>query len=239
MTRRAIAALAVSFSGLGLAWVLTPMSGPPLYDGLILGNDPYRYVSAPPGHRATPPPSSAAMTVKVSGGLLAPFTVGTHERPPQAQVSASTRAFRATGSHTAQVTITPIRPDHPAPRGDVYDGNVYQVSVSAGGKELTQLPGATVIAALRGTGAKGQPLFALRTAKGWSLAKPTATGTPGVYSRQVRTVGEMVLVIPAGEAGSSEGGFPVGPVVAVVVFMLLLGGLLVVVRVRHGSGGAS
>jgi hypothetical protein len=236
-----VAALGIALSGLGVAWALTPMSGPPLYDGLILGNDPYRYVSPPPGHRPTAPPTSGSAQVAVQRGILAPFTVGTKERPPQAQVSGSTRAFRvAGGTPTASVTVVPVQPDVAPPAGDVYDGNVYRISVSAAGKELSELPGATVLAALRGTGAKGQPVFGLQTASGWVLKKPVATGTQGVYAVQIPATGRIALLLPkAAATGGGGGGFPVGPVVAVLVFILLLGAVLVVVRVRHGTSGAS
>jgi hypothetical protein len=233
---RPVAALGIALSGLGVAWALTPMSGPPLYDGLILGNDPYRYVSPPAGHRQTAPPTSGSAQVAVQRGILAPFTVGTKERPPQAQVSGSTRAFRvAGGTPTASVTITPVQPDIAPPIGDVYDGNVYRISVSAGRKQLSELPGATVLAALRGTGAKGQPMFGLQTASGWELKKPVATGTQGVYAAQIPQTGKIALLLPRAAAAGGGGGFPVGPVVAVLVFIVLLGAVVVVVRIRHGG----
>lgn len=233
-TRRLVAAIAAALSALGIAWALTPMSGPPLYDGLILGNDPYRYVSPPPGHRPTPAPTAARVQVPIQDGLLAPFTVGTKERPPQAQVSGSTRAFRVTGgAATASVTVVPLTPDVAAPAGDRYDGNVYRLSISVNGNELSELPGATVLAALRGTGSKGQPVFGLHTANGWSLQKPIATGTQGVYAAQIPSTGEIALLLPLRSAAAATGGgFPVA-LVAVIVFVLLLASVIVVVRVRH------
>jgi len=83
--RLALAALA---AGLGLvvaAQRLAPISGPPLYDGVVV-EDEYKWLSPPAGYQGGAP--SAAATVPVQGGQSPNVAVATSEQPPQAQVFA-------------------------------------------------------------------------------------------------------------------------------------------------------
>src|SRR5579884_435087 len=68
-------------------WLLLPASSPPLYDGLILPPEPYRYLH-PTAREAQEnlPPLSKVAHIPVQNGLVAMRVVHTGEKPPQVEV---------------------------------------------------------------------------------------------------------------------------------------------------------
>lgn len=228
-----LAALAL----LSVAWIASPVDAPPLFDGLGLGNEPYRYVQPPPGHKATPPPTTATKVVEVIDGMSAPFDVSTSEMYPQASITASGGALDVPRSaKSVVVTVRPVRPSRPAPRTYVYDGNLYRfTAVTKAGHPVPMAPDGVVRIAFRGTGRRGTPSIALYTGKRWRVSAAPPTGVSAQYSTTISSLGDGVLVVPKDAAEGS--GIPAGAVVGVacVVIILCLLGLLRVARRRRAG----
>lgn len=235
--RDVTAACAFALLLLALAWQLAAPPAPPLYDGLALGNEPYRYVNRPPGHKATPPPLSAHGTVLLSGGVLAPFDIGTGEVFPQASIAASTNALvLPDGVTSATVTVKPVQPSTSAPHGYVYDGNVYRITATAGGRSVPLARDATVRIALRGTGKKGTASLALYASKRWQVLPAPPSGVPGQYSAAVTSLGDAVLVVAASAAnakGGGSSGISTTPIVLAAVVVVLLSLFLLIRLARR------
>ena len=75
--------LAVGVAVIALAQLGTPHRAPPLYDGVVV-EEPYRYLSPPPG--APGSPKSYTATEPVQGGQSAELVAATPESRPQAQL---------------------------------------------------------------------------------------------------------------------------------------------------------
>ncbi|HVA58927.1 MAG TPA: hypothetical protein VNG13_00095 [Mycobacteriales bacterium] len=238
---RSTAALLCGVTLLGVAWLLSPPSSPPLYDGLILGDEPYRYLNPPAGYRTTPPPSSARLILTVRHGGVPSFTVSTSETPPQAQLTGPAGALRApVHVNTVTVTLTPVLAPAPAPAGDRVDGNTYRFQALAAGIPVGVAPAVSLIVALRGTGASGQPTLALFDGHAWSLRPTVQTGTPDDYAATIAATGDIALVLPLNVSAHSNppGPSPAVDVEVVGLFAGLLAALLVLLRIgRRPEGG--
>jgi len=233
---RAGAALLCGAALLGTAWWLSPPAAPPLYDGLVLGDDPYRYLSPPPDYRSTPPPTSARLVLRVRHGRAPAFTLSTTETPPQAQLTGTAGALGAPSGATSVVaTLVPVKPPAPAPHGQRLDGNVYRFRALAAGVPVGLAPGATVIIALRGTGTSGQPTLVLYDGHAWSRRPTVQTGTPDDYAAIIGATGDIALVLPLGGPTSSgpAGASALVSVEVVALFAGLLAALLLLVRITR------
>src|SRR3954454_4461332 len=133
--------LLVSLTLIGTVWALTP-TVPPIYDGLPVPADRYRYLDPPPGVRNGGPPLSAHVTIQLIGGGNSPIDLPTAEQPPQAEleifhgdVNGNVPGVPAVS--TAEVTITPVQaPSVTPPTGRQLHGNVYRVRIGAAGRGL-------------------------------------------------------------------------------------------------------
>jgi hypothetical protein len=221
---------------LSVAWLITPRRAPPLFDGLGLGNEPYRYVIRPPGHRATPPPTRVSKPVAIVDGQSAPFDVSTSEMYPQASITASGGALDVPRSvSSVVVTVHAIRPSRPPPRGWVYDGNLYRFTArTTAGQSVRLARDAVVRIAFRGTGKRGKPSIALYAARRWRLGEAPPTGVSAQYSTAIAALGDGVLVVPKNAPAAS--GVPVAAVVAVAC-VAIIASLLVLLRVARRHGG--
>jgi hypothetical protein len=132
--------LAALLLGLAAAALLHGgLAGPPVYDGIIVPPEPYRWESPPPNLRAgnKPPLPGEAMlpvvTGQVAGGgvqtgdnqVVIYFGAGTFKAPP--------------GTQTAKCTIEPDPNPPPPPPGVEIRGNVYRIGCVAqpGGTPVT------------------------------------------------------------------------------------------------------
>jgi hypothetical protein len=231
--RRCICLVAVLL--LAARWT-TPLPAPPLFDGLGLGNEPYRYVHRPPGHKATPPPTKARKVVAMIDGKSAPFDVSTFEMYPQASITASGGALtvpRAAKSIT--VTVSAVPPQGEPPTGWVYDGNLYRfTAVTDTGRPVALAADAVVRIAFRGTGKRGKPSIGLYTSHRWRVHPAPSTGVSAQYSTTISALGDGVLIVPR-DAAEETGGIPAGVVVGVACVGILttLLGLLRLARKRR------
>ncbi|HXN00756.1 MAG TPA: hypothetical protein VN973_02575, partial [Candidatus Dormibacteraeota bacterium] len=132
MTRGRRAGLAALALGLAAAAVLHGrLAGPPVYDGIIVPPDPYRWESPPPNLRAgnkAPLPGEA--TLPVANGQVAGGGVQTGDNQVVIYFGAGT--FKApAGTQTVKCTIAPD-PNPPAPpTGVEIRGNVYRIGCVA------------------------------------------------------------------------------------------------------------
>jgi hypothetical protein len=102
----------------------------PLYDGVALPDEAYRYIVAPSGRQTKLPAASATMSGKVSDGFNTDgIYLGTTEQGPQAAVSFAQHSFSVAATvSNITVTLTPQAPDsHASPTGRIV-GNVYRLS---------------------------------------------------------------------------------------------------------------
>lgn len=124
---RPAAALAVLL--IAVAWLVTPHPVP-LYDGVGIPDEPYRYVHAPVGAKRTAAPTGATGGSAVTNGTNSSFlNVFTGESGPQATVNVPDAGVAAP-SGPVTIRITPLAPSEPPP-GPGIDGNVYQVDITS------------------------------------------------------------------------------------------------------------
>lgn len=233
--RARLGVLAIPAAVLLAGWITGVFdSAPPIYDGIALPVEPYRYLQPPPGLATTAPPSAASETISLpeaAGAQTVELT--TSENPPQATVIFSTGAFDAPVGERIVVRVAPVPPPVRPRRGDI-DGNDYEVTATGPGPggPLTDLrlrPGQVVTVALRATGAPGRPTLDHLDRGVWrSLA---TTQVPGAeYSVSTGLLGQFSLVIPPGSAGGGGGSGVITGAVAGGAILLLAG--ILVIRVR-------
>jgi hypothetical protein len=201
-------------------------AGPPIYDGLPLQTEPYRYLQPSPGQATTAPPTSASENVKPQQGL--PFIVNTGESPPQAELQADPNAFPIPPSvQSVIITITPVPPAAPIPNGRL-DGNSYRMSVMLpGGSPLPVLPGKHVTVYLRGTGALGKTVMDRFSNGRWTSLATQLPGS-GFHAAGSDQLGDFALVLLPGGAG----GLGSGVTAAIVIGAILVGIAILLTAVR-------
>jgi len=126
--RGALGGLAI-FGGLVLAAVLRAwLPSPPVYDGLVLPQQPYNYVSPPPNLASSNvPPSSGEATFPVQNGKVAGGGVETDDR--QAIAFFGLDAIHVSASAVSvKLRIDPVTNPPPWPAGWQIHGNVYKFS---------------------------------------------------------------------------------------------------------------
>ena len=225
--RFGLAAMAVATMLLAIFWATRGWeAGPPIYDGLPLQTEPYRYLQPAPGQATTAPPTSGSENVKPSNQGL-PFIANTNESPPQAELQADPNAIAIPPSvPNLTITVTPVPPVAPIPNGKL-DGNVYRMAITApGGAPIGVRPGGHVTVFLRGTGASGKTVIDRFSAGRWS-ALPTVMPGAGFHSADSDQLADFALVLLPDSSGLSGG---VRAAIAVAVVLAVIGLLLVAVR---------
>lgn len=222
--RLGIGALAVAASLLVVFWTTREWgTTPPVYDGLPLQTEPYRYLQPTPGQATTAPPTSASQTIEPSGNLS--FIVNTGESPPQAEVQATPQAFDIPPSvQSLVISITPVPPVIPIPKAK-QDGNVYRMTATVAGRVVGVRPGGQVTVILRGTGASGTGTVERFADGRWSRL-PTTIPSGGYHAADSDTLGDFALALSPG-SGLAAG---VRAAIAVAALLVLIGLLLVGVR---------
>jgi hypothetical protein len=226
--RVGVGALAVAATLLVVFWATRGWeAGPPIYDGLPLQTEPYRYLQPAPGQATTAPPTSASENVKPSTQGL-PFIVNTNESPPQAELQADPAALAVPPSaQSLTITITPVPPAAPIPNGRL-DGNSYRMVITVvGGTPVGVLPGKHISVFLRGTGVSGKTVVERFSNGRWSPL-PTQSPGAGFHAADSDQLGDFALVLLPGGAGGLSGG--VRAAIAVAAFIVVLAGLLVGIR---------
>ena len=184
----------------GLLVVLTQSLSPvpaPLYDGLTLPPEHYRYLQVPAGQGPTKPPTSASQQVPVAQVRFSDFTMATGERPPQAALVIRQDSLQIPPG-VAQVTLA-IQPVLPPtePKDATIDGNVYRFVIRAPkGASLPLKQGGQANVFLRGTVASGSLLLEQYKGGQWVPRPTTYMGSSAhVYRAAVTTLGYFALVV--------------------------------------------
>jgi hypothetical protein len=241
---RAVRVLAAGAALIGVAWVVSPVLSPPLYDGLAGPAEAYRYLNPRPGTASTPAPGSATKDAPASGGTIAAAFVTTDEQPPQVQVLIGDGALVVPAAATkVTISLKAVPPPLPIPAAlGRLDGNVYQVSVTPDtGGAVSVKPGVTPpTVVLRGpTGSGGAQIARLETGGSWQGLHTVPLGaTPDMVAASTTAFGYFTLVLPAasptpGGGGGGGGGFPVVAVVVPAAVVVILTGVLVAVSLSR------
>jgi len=126
--RAGLVALAL---GLLAAALLHSKSAPPVFDGIIVPPEPYRWVSPPPNLAAgNKPPLPGEVTLPIQNGQVAGGGPQTGDN--QVIMFFGPGAFRApSGSQSVKCTIVPLNSPPAAPTGVDIRGNVYRINCVA------------------------------------------------------------------------------------------------------------
>ena len=126
--RAGLVALAL---GLLAAALLHSKSAPPVFDGIIVPPEPYRWVSPPPNLAAgNKPPLPGEVTLPIQNGQVAGGGPQTGDN--QVIMFFGPGAFKApSGSQSVKCTIVPLTSPPAAPTGVDIRGNVYRINCVA------------------------------------------------------------------------------------------------------------
>lgn len=225
---------------LGTAWLATPHAIP-LYDGIGVPDEPYRYVQPPAGYQKTPLPSKASVTIPASGGTNSGsgVLVQTSEQSSQSGLFVIPKSFTApvtTKSFT--VTITPEAPDGVTP-GGAPDGNVYRIEVLADGKTeagLNSTNGTSVDYTQRATSPKiaTAALYFRPLGGSWRTLEVAKSGTDS-FGAIFAGPGDYALVATKSASSSSSHTLVIVILVLVVVAMA---GAVLLIRVSRRATSA-
>ena len=209
--RLALTALLCGFAVVVVAQRLAPVAGPPLYDGVVV-EDPYKWLSPPPGYEGGAQSASAAGAVQ--GGQSPDLGIGTQEQPPQAQVFAGQGYLvMPQGTTTINVSIQPVAPA--AQPGDgVIAGNVYRFSLTnQNGAPLSGEASGGVTIVLRGPPNLPSAQIERLAGTTWTPLQTDPAGTPHMFTAVVTDFGDFAIVAPPGwtpappgQAGASAAG---------------------------------
>lgn len=193
---------------------LTPLVVPsavPVYDGLPVPADRYRYVDPPPGYPNPGPPLSAHVGIRLVGGGNPPIDLPTAEVPPQAElqlfhgdVDGNVPAVPVVAD--AEVTITPVPPpSSPLPRGLQLHGNVYLMKVIAAGHDLRLHASPQSVVSLRQPRtSSAEPRVVVLVGGQWQLLATRASSQPGVLTAHLPELGYVALVEHTGDFATSR-----------------------------------
>jgi hypothetical protein len=217
-----------------LGWLVAP-SPVPLYDGVGLPDEPYRYVVPPPNYRPTPPPTEARADLRLDAGRsCCELEARSAEQGPQVAVYVPRGGLAAPGTGALSlVAATAAPPAGPAPVGKArFEGNLYRVTASSpdGAAQLTT-EGARATIQLRAlNGNSPGPGIWYRPAEeaSWRLLPTGKVGFDIVESQFVGP-GDYILVRKAGGSGST---LPV--LLGILAIPAILIVALVLLRLRGG-----
>jgi hypothetical protein len=238
--------LLLAVVALAVAWVAAP-GAVPLYDGISVPDEPYRYVAPPAGYRHTAAPLSAKASVAVSDGTNATtLYVNTDEQAPQVAVVIPGRLVTVpAAARSLTVAAVPLAPDRQPAKGTI-DGNVYRVSASAGASFAPPPGDAASLSqvTMRATTARRPiPTFLYRAsaAAAWQPVKTFVAGND-IYTTQFAGFGDYALAFGVTAAAGSGVGVGTGVLVAsaLLAVVLLAAGVVVAVRLsrRHHEGAS-
>lgn len=208
--RPARRALSVAALGLVLAWIGAP-AAVPLYDGVGFPDQPYRFVQAPAGYPATPPPATATAMAPGAGGHNAQaFYATSSEQGPQASIYVSAGALAGPmGATSYSMSAVPLAPVGQPPLESI-EGNVYRLSFTAGGQPATfaSTPDNFCLIRLRALNSS-QPgpgmVYRASPQQPWRSLTTNRSGMD-VYESPLQGPGDYALARPAGgyspDAGS-------------------------------------
>jgi hypothetical protein len=227
---------------LAIVWLVAPPAGLPLYDGIGLPQEPYRFLQPPKGQSSGLPPSSIHRVLVVSNGISPIYKVGTSESPPQAYFIMQYRALKISpGVKAIIIDVRAVPPPAPAPAGHVIDGNVYRYRVTTpSGADVPLRGGPKVGVELRGTGASGTPMLAQYSGGGWKQLPTLVLLGENYYLANVHSLGDFTLLLPGKTLNTGGGGTNLVPlIIAAVVLVLLAVAAILLIRLSRSRARGS
>jgi hypothetical protein len=238
MVDRRLGGIVLTAAGLALCLLrfLLPLGSPPLYDGILLPPEPYRYLHPTPKQaRNNLPPTSARATVPAQNPPY--ISIATAERPPQAGVVLTGSAFRVPpGIRQVTITVRAVSPP-PLPRGLTLAGNVYAIRATANGRPVSLRPGhASVI--LRAVSNYAHPVMEEYSAGAWRALHASPGYNIATWGAQLTAFGDVALMVHGKSLHSP--GPPFAPLlIAGLVTVLVVALALILLRRSRASGVAS
>jgi hypothetical protein len=226
-----------------VGWLVTPQAVT-VYDGVGQPDEPYRYVSAPPGAKVTvKKPTGAKAIFSVAAGVNpADVTLVSGESGPQVSVFLPEGGVNAASGRTT-AEVNPEAVTDPPADGRL-DGNVYRLSLTnpTGPVAFTSGIINATIYLRASTAAQPGPVIEHRTAPGqkWGRLKTSRMGND-VYLALIHAPGDYAVVFlrapPSGAAATAAGGSSLGLVVGLLVMLLVLSSVVLAVRwrARHAA----
>ncbi len=207
--RRWLVALAV----VTLGWAASP-GAVPVYDGVGIPDDPYRYLDT------TPAASEAQQALSVGHDSSAALSVRTGETGPQFLLDAGAGSLKAVRAGFTTVTVTPVATGV-APTQGTLDGVVYRVEATGGVTISATAQGFVFLRAAVMT--KPAPVIAHRDTptSPWT-ALPTSRPGRDVLSVPFRALGDYVVVRRPGSKPLSAGGLSTTRLLLLAVGVLIL-----------------
>jgi hypothetical protein len=243
LTRARFRLLAAGLAALALAWVLAPPGPrPPLYDGVGMPDEPYRYVHAPAGSPPTKPPTDAVDTEAIDGSPpdLEPMS---EEFGPQVLASIpGTSLLPPAGGTDVTARFQPLAPVAPLPTDGTIVGNVYRFTLTSpqGAVGLRPTSDHSLYLDLRApTGNDPIPVVEVYLQGTWHRIPTTRDGND-IFGSDLVGVGDYALVRLThpnasngnDQSGSPSGGKNVDPAVLIIAGLLLLV-VLAVLAIRY------
>jgi hypothetical protein len=217
-----------------LGWLVSP-SPVPLYDGVGMPDEPYRYVVPPAHYRSTPPVSQAVTEVGLdAGSSCCELEARSAEQGPQVAVYVPRGGLTAAGSGTLRLTATALAtPGPPAPVAKArFEGNIYRVDARGPGGPARLTPeGARATIQLRALNANSpSPTVWYRPSEGtpWRLL-PTGKVGFDILESQFVGPGDYILVRKPGGSGST-----LTVLAGILAIPAILVVALVILRLRSG-----
>ncbi len=233
-TRSRLPLLIAAAAALLLGWLMTP-SPIPLYDGVGMPDEPYRFVVPPQGFRSTSPPSEARAAVAVAGGVsCCELVTQSAEQGPQVALYIPRSGLAVAGTTEITVLATPLpTPTGPAPQaGQKFEGNTYRIAAEGPNGPATLTPeGSRATVQLRAlNGNQPGPSLWYRSGDGAAWRSlPSAKVGFDIVEAQFVGPGDYVLV-----RGKQGGGGTVKVLLGILAVPALLVVVLLVLRLRGG-----
>ena len=172
----------------------------PLYDGVSLPDEPYRYAAKIAGNNSKPPTGSLESTVIADGFNKDALYMSTEEQGPQVYISfARGSLITSSNAGVLLVQITPVAPDARKPITGQVAGNIYQINFTkdSTGAKFTDNPKDSSYVVLRlpqayANGGSASVIYRTSTAQDWQTLQSKRIGND-TYEAKVVGLGEYAI----------------------------------------------
>lgn len=232
----------------GIAVIIAAIAGNhdvPLYDGVGFPDEPYRYVQSTNASNKQPTPEVQSVTTK---DLLDGYSIKSNEVGPQVKlVFGPAGVTLPSGASSVKISMVPSAPKSQPSDGKIV-GNVYTINgVSDAGDVLLKPNYVYVYLRLpQKVSYSTQPdiIFRGPTDKGWKILPTNQTGND-IFEAALNNWGDYAMSVgsKSGAATASGKSYKSSTnqrlLTALIVTVLIVGGILVVIRLaskrNHGS----
>jgi hypothetical protein len=226
---------------IALAWLLMPPRGLPLYDGLGLPPEAYRYLQPPPNtFHSNKKPTSGVVSLVLGNKTLPEEDVYTTEQPPQAQLILPADAAHVP-PNAGKITIS-VRPVPPPgqPSSGAIEGNVYAFAITTqSGASIPLRSKTSATIELRDPNLRDSPVIAHYDHGSWvSERTGKFLGTP-IFGATVSSLGDYALIGSGRGAATATGSTWIVYVVIGAIIVALTAVGLVLIRLSRGRAAES